>query len=358
MVIYQGIPYKKNMCIKKSTFKLIKTQDAIGHILAHDMTQIIPGEFKGARFCKGHMVTEEDIPVLLSMGKENLYIWEDIKGTLCEDQAAQYLATLCQGSYMHSTPVKEGKIELIADQEGLLTVDVTSLNAINSLGEILIATRYTNTAVKTKDVLLGARVIPLNIAEGTMKKVEEILKGKPLITITPWELKTAAIVVTGNEVAQGRIKDAFTPIITNKLDKYGIKVIAHQVSTDDIPSIQNAIVKLKEASPDMIFCTGGMSVDPDDQTPIAIENCCQKVVTYGTPVLPGSMFMLGYFEDGVPIMGLPGCVMYHEATILDIVLLRVIAGIPLSREDFVTMGHGGLCLKCERCHFPNCVFGK
>jgi len=348
----------KIMVVKKPAFKLIKTQNAAGHVLCHDITQIIPGVIKDARFRKGHVVTEEDIPVLLSMGKNSLYIWEKTDGMLHEDDAIGRLMALCQNQHMRRTPVKEGKIELFAETDGLFTVDTARLNAVNAIEDIIIATRHGNTAVRAGDVLLGGRVIPLIISEKAIELAEASAGEKPLVTLTPWKLKTAAIVTTGYEVFEGRVADAFTPVVTEKLEKYGVKVTACKVTNDNCDNIKAAILEVKETAPDMILCTGGMSVDPDDRTPDAIRNLCPNIITYGAPVLPGAMFMLGYFEDGSPIMGLPGCVMYQKPTIFDIVLPRVIAGVPLSREDFSAMGNGGLCLRCAECRFPDCAFGK
>ena len=338
--------------------KQIETRNAKGHVLCHDITQIIPGETKDARFRMGHVVSEQDIPVLLAMGKDNLYVWEEIEGMLHENQAAERLAALCQNMYMRKTPVKEGKIELVADTEGLFMVDTARLGAVNAIGEMAIATRHSNTAVKPGDVLLGVRVIPLTIAEEALKKAHTLAGAAPLTRLVPWKLKTAAIVTTGNEVFEGRIEDRFTPVVMSKLERYGVTITASKVTGDNTDNIRAAILELKETAPDMILCAGGMSVDPDDRTPAAIRAACQNIITYGTPVLPGSMFMLGYFEDNTPIMGLPGCVMYHKPTIFDLVLPRILAGIPLSQGDFSAMGHGGLCLGCGQCSYPNCAFGK
>lgn len=346
------------MGYEKPAFRLVKTKDAAGHVLCHDLTQIIPGRIKDARFRKGHVVTAEDIPVLLSMGKENLYVWEASEGMIHENDAAARLAVLCKNLHMKETPVKEGKIELLAEQDGLFTVDITRLNAVNSIGEIIIATRHGNTAVKAGDTLAGARVIPLVIPEDYLQKAEAAAGGEPLTRLLPWKLKTAAIVTTGSEVFAGRIEDRFTPVVIDKLAKFGITVTARKLTDDSFENIRAAIAALKETSPDMILCTGGMSVDPDDRTPEVIRAVCQNIVCYGAPVLPGSMFMLGYFENGTPVMGLPGCVMYDKSTVFDLVLPRIAAGVRLAPADFAMMGHGGLCLKCAECFYPNCAFGK
>ena len=338
--------------------KLIDTRQAVGHVLCHDLTQIIPGVTKDARFRKGHVVTEDDIPVLLSMGKEHLYVWEKQPGMLHEDEAAERLRVLCQNEHMHPTPVKEGKIELISDCDGLFQVDVAQLNAINGEDEIMIATRHTNTAVHKGDKLAGTRIIPLLIAEDKLKAVEERAGATPILSLTPWKLKTCGLITTGSEVAKGLIQDSFTPVIIQKLAAYGIEVTHHCLPGDDRTAITAAALEFKEKGVDLILCTGGMSVDPDDRTPGAIRDTGAEIVSYGAPVLPGAMSLLGYFADGTPILGLPGCVMYAKATVFDLMLPRIAAGVKVSRTDLKALGHGGLCLGCPECHYPICPFGK
>ena len=338
--------------------KLIDTRNAVGHVLCHDLTQIIPGVTKDARFRKGHIVAEADIPVLLSMGKDHLYVWEKTEGMLHEDEAAERLRALCQNENMHPTPVKEGKIELVADVDGLFRVDAARLYAVNSVDEIMVATRHTNTAVRRGDKLAGTRVIPLVVAEARLREAEEAAGGAPLLELLPYVRKTAAIVTTGSEVFYGRIEDKFTPVVERKLAGFGIQVVYRAKAPDDRAQIVAAIGAARAAGAELVVCTGGMSVDPDDQTPGAIKAAGARVVSYGAPVLPGAMFLLGYFDDGTPVMGLPGCVMYAGATVFDLVLPRVAAGVPVSKADLAGMGHGGLCLGCSECRYPVCPFGK
>lgn len=337
--------------------KQIKTTDAVGQVLCHDMTQIIPGQYKDARFRKGHIVTEEDIPVLLSMGKENLYVWEMKEGILHENDAAERMCKMCLSAGMKHSEVKEGKIEITAEIEGLFQVNTEKLNSINSIDELMIATRHGNTHVKKGDKLCGTRVIPLVIEEDKIIRAEEIVENEPILSLTPFKLKKAGVITTGSEVYYGRIEDSFTPVVKKKLETVGIDVIKHITLDDGMDNIVNAINEMRASGVDVIICTGGMSVDPDDNTPGAIKKSGANIVTYGAPVLPGAMFLLGYFDE-MPIMGLPGCVMYAKATIFDMILPRVAAGVKLTKQDFVKLGEGGLCLGCETCHFPNCGYGK
>lgn len=338
--------------------KLIATQQAVGHVLCHDMTQIIPGVSKGPRFRKGHVVTEEDIPVLLSMGKENLYVWEMEPGMLHENDAAERLCALCLGDNMERSEAKEGKIELTAARDGVFLVDTQRLNAVNSIDDIMIATRRGGGAVHKGDKLCGTRVIPLVIPEEKLQKAKEAAGDTPLLSLLPYTLKKAGVITTGSEVAKGRIEDRFTPVIEQKLAPFGITMTEHMVVDDEMDHLLEALGEMQKKDVDLILCTGGMSVDPDDNTPGAIRRSGAQIITYGAPVLPGAMFLLGYYEDGRPVMGLPGCVMYAAATIFDLVLPRIAAGVRLCKQDFVVLGEGGLCLGCKPCTYPHCSFGR
>jgi hypothetical protein len=341
--------------------KLVRTEDAVGHVLCHDITQIIPGVIKDAVFRKGHIVTSEDIPVLLSIGKENLYVWEKKEGILHEDEAAQILRDICINEGMSASEPKEGKIEIKALSDGLLKINTKKLNAVNALGEMMIATVHGNFPVRRGDKLAATRIIPLVIEEEKMQAAKLAAGDEPLLSILPFKPAKVGIVTTGSEVFKGRIEDAFGPVIRSKLAEYDTQIIGQKICDDNQKEIVHAIITFIEDGADMVVCTGGMSVDPDDRTPGAIKASGARVVSYGAPVLPGAMFLLAYYEkDGktIPILGLPGCVMYAKRTIFDLVLPRVLAGEILEPEDLSDYGEGGLCLGCEVCHFPNCGFGK
>ncbi|GMO49885.1 MAG: molybdopterin-binding protein [Treponemataceae bacterium] len=336
--------------------KKIRVEDAVGRILCHDLTRIVKDEFKGVQFKKGRIVRAEDIPMLLSMGKEHLFVWEDQDGMIHEDDAAERLCALCLGDNIARGEPSEGKIELTALCDGVFCADVNLLNRINMVDSIAIASRHAFTAVKAGDKLAGMRVIPLAIPESALQEAERFAGGSKIFRVAPYVRKTACIVTTGSEIAEGRIQDTFTPVIVEKLARFEISVKKHIVTDDG--RVTSAINKALEEKPDILLCAGGMSVDPDDNTPGAIRESGARIVTYGAPVLPGAMFMLGYYPDGTAVMGLPGCVMSAKATVFDIVLPRIAAGIAMTKQDFTVMGNGGLCLSCPECAYPVCPFGK
>ena len=344
--------------------KTIRTQDAVGHVLCHDITQIIPGEKKGPVFKKGHIVTEDDIPVLLSVGKETLYVWEKQEGMLHEDEAAEILREICMGDdpMIRASVPSEGKIELRATADGVLKINTDLLEKINGLGEMMIATIHGNFPVKVGEKLAATRVIPLVIEEEKMNRARALADGEQLLIILPFSHVKYGLVTTGNEVAAGRIEDAFGPALMKKMSEYDTECIGQVILPDDKQKIKMAITDFVKQGADLVLVSGGMSVDPDDKTPAAIKDTGADIISYGAPVLPGAMFLLSYLKTEaskeVPILGLPGCVMYAKRTIFDLVLLRILVGERLSRRDLVKYGEGGLCLSCDTCHFPNCAFGK
>ena len=341
--------------------KEIRTVDAVGQILCHDITQIIKDQKKGVLFKKGHVVREEDIPALLSVGKEHLFVWEKKEGMLHENEAAEILYKISAGEHMHGSEIKEGKIELIADCDGLLKIRRDALQAVNSLGEMMIASRHGDFPVRKGDKIAGTRIIPLVIEKEKMDRAEKAAGETPIFSILPFRNKKAGIVTTGSEVQKGLIKDTFTPVLREKLDEYACSVVGQTTPGDDRKQITEDILNFIREGADLVICSGGMSVDPDDRTPGAIKDTGAEIVTYGAPVLPGAMLLLAYYkiEDRtVPILGLPGCVMYAKRTVFDLILPRVMADDRICAKEISAYGEGGLCLDCQTCTFPNCGFGK
>ncbi|MCB2297508.1 molybdopterin-binding protein [Clostridium tagluense] len=337
--------------------KKIPVKDAVGSVLCHDITQIIPGVVKDIAFKKGHIIKEEDIPLLLSIGKENLFVWEKKEGYLHENDAAERLRSCAAGKGLTFSEVKEGKINFIAEYDGLLVINTKLLYELNSLGEIILVTLHNNYPVKKGQKVAGTRVIPLVIDEDKIKKAEALMEQQKIVSILPYVAMKVGIVTTGSEVYHGRIKDAFGPVIRKKVEEYGCEVLGQSILSDDENKITQAVQEWIDKGAEMVICTGGMSVDPDDVTPSAIIKTGAELITYGAPVLPGAMFLLAYKGD-IPILGLPGCVMYSRTTIFDLVLPRILAKERLCFADFAAYGHGGLCNECEECKYPDCAFGK
>lgn len=343
--------------------KQVRTEDAVGHVLCHDITQIIPGKVKGPVFKKGHVVTEEDIPVLKSVGKEHLYIWEKAEGMLHEDEAAAILCEIAAGDrdiFERSVP-SEGKIEIRSRIRGLFKVRSESLIAINSLGRMMMASIHGNFPVNKGDRLAAMRIIPLVIEEEEMQKARDVAGPEPVFDVLPFKHFDIGIITTGGEVYSGRIEDAFYPVLSRKLSEYDTDITAHKILPDDKDMITQEILTMAKNGADMVIVTGGMSVDPDDRTPGAIAATGARIISYGAPVLPGAMFLLSYLDIDdrrVAVLGLPGCVMYAKRTVFDLILPRILANDEITGSDLASYGEGGLCLSCDDCTFPHCSFGR
>lgn len=336
----------------------IKVEDAVGKILSHDITRIVEGESKEAAFRKGHIIREEDVSVLLRLGKENIYILEMEQGDVHEDDAGIRLATAVAGAGVALCGPKESRVNLLAEHDGLLKINVKALEAINDLPDVILATLPNNSVVKKGDMLAGTKVIPLVVPEKTVAAAESICcHVGEVVKVIPFQKVSVGAVITGSEVYKQRIRDGFGPVITEKVEAFGSSILGIDFAPDDAEFIAGKIKRLADDGARIIFVTGGMSVDPDDVTPNAIRLSGAKVEKYGAPALPGAMFMLAYLDD-IPVMGVPACGMFFKITIVDLILPRLLAGERVTRKDIVALAHGGLCRTCSQCTYPNCTFGK
>lgn len=337
--------------------KEVSVYDAVGMVLGHDLTQIIPGEFKGSKFKKGHVIAQEDIEVLLSMGKRHLFVVDKEETDIHEDEAAMRIATAAAGRGIRLVAPGEGKIELVAEYDGLLKINTAMLNQLIDQDEIMFATIHENQLVKQGQKVAGTRVIPLFVNESIVTGAEKVCQSGQLVEVLLLSKLNIGLVTTGSEVYTGKIQDAFGPVLKKKFGELGSVVVKQLFSDDNEDMIADCIRQLIEEGVDMIGVTGGMSVDPDDKTPTGIRKAGGHIITYGAPVLPGAMFMLAYIGN-VPVVGLPGCVMYSRVSIFDLIVPRILAGEIPTRTDIKKLAHGGLCQSCEACTYPNCGFGK
>jgi hypothetical protein len=339
--------------------KKVRVEDAVGMVLGHDLTKIVPGEFKGPGFRKGHRIQREDVPEFLNLGKEHIYVIELREGELHEDDAALRLSRAFSGPGIETTGPREGRINLVAAHQGLLTVSVHLLERVNAQKGIVLATLHDNTPVEKGEIVAATRIIPLTIGEKVILRVESLCQGSgmKMVSVVPFQRKKVGVLVTGNEIYHRRIPDRSPDYVDVKVERYGSTVIKRIVSPDDQAFIARSLKELLEAGSDLILVTAGLSVDPDDVTVAGIRKAGATVRVYGTPVMPGSMFLYAYL-DRVPILGLPACVLHHETTVFDLMFPRVLAGREITRKDIVRLGHGGLCLVCGKCQYPVCPFGK
>jgi hypothetical protein len=338
--------------------KKIKVEDAIGTILAHDMTRIIRGKFKGVGFKKGHVVQKQDIPELLKIGKQTLYVLDLGKDELHENDAAKRIAKAISAPKLIFSEPQEGKINISAPYAGMLKINVDALLQVNRMESIIVATLKNNFPCKKGEVIAGTRIIPLTIPTKNIETLESLTKKNgTILSVKPYRSLKVGAVITGSEVFNGLITDDFDPSVGKKITNAGCTLIKKILVPDDITAISNAILELKTLGCELIITTGGLSVDPDDVTRQGVIKTGAEVTFYGSPVLPGAMLMISTL-DNIPVISLPACVFYYKQTVFDLVFPRVLAGEKITKDDIAAMGHGGLCMNCKVCHYPVCSFGR
>lgn len=340
--------------------QVVEIENAVGYPLAHDITEIRPGEFKGPAFMKGHILQGKDLDHLRRLGKNHLYILKPENNEMHEDEAAVDLANaLCGSGVGWSGQPREGKLSLQANRDGLLKVDAEALLEFNMFGDVMCATRHTNTIVKRGQQVAATRAIPLLVPRQTVRAAVAAARSAEagVLRVLPMQRAMAGVMITGDEVYYGRIKDKFEPIVRQKIAEMNGTILDIVFLPDDDEKIAAAATRLAAKGANLLLSTGGMSVDPDDRSRHALKKAGVVDMVYGSPVLPGAMFMVAYLKD-IPVLGIPACGMYAARTILDLVLPRVLAGERITRREIAMLGHGGLCLKCKTCQFPVCPLGK
>lgn len=336
--------------------KKVKVQDAIGMTLCHDITAMVDG-FKGAAFKRGHVITQEDIPKLLDIGKQHVFIWEENAGEIHEEDAARRLSQMTTVDGAHYGSVSEGKIQLFADQDGMFRVDKALLAAVNRIGDITITTLPDHYPVKAGDRLASMRIVPLVTEERQIAEAEALCAGKQLYDLRPFKPLKVGIIITGSEIYHGRIKDKFERVARAKLAHYPAEILGVHVCDDELDMIVGAGRTLLAEGAELLIFSGGMSVDPDDLTPSAIREMGAEIVSYGVPSQPGNMTLVAYLDQAA-LLGVPGAAISRPTTMFDVLLPQIFCGDPLTKDDLIRLGEGGLCQMCDNCHFPNCTFGR
>ncbi|MGM9563221.1 MAG: molybdopterin-binding protein [Faecousia sp.] len=336
--------------------KKIRVEDAVGMALCHDITAMRDG-FKGAAFKRGHVITQEDIPALLDLGKRTVFVWEDNAGEIHEEDAALRMAAMAPVKGAHYTAPSEGKVLLMADKRGMFRVDTALLQKINSIGDITISTLPDHYPVEPGARLASMRIVPLVTKEEQILRAEQLCAEKKLLDLRPYQEKKLGVIITGSEIYSGRIQDKFEPVVRAKMKQYPAQILGVTICDDDLDMITSEAKKYLDQGADFLIFTGGMSVDPDDLTPTAIRTLGADIVTHGVPSQPGNMTLVAYLGE-TAILGVPGAAISLPTTIFDVLLPQIFAGDRITKADLIRLGDGGLCQLCKSCHFPNCTFGR
>ena len=338
----------------------LPAEKAIGRRLLHDVTEIEPGVSKGPLFRKGHVVEAGDLCRLQKLGRNLLYVEDaapDATEWVHENDAARAFAKGLAGSgvFFVDDP-REGKIGFTAGRDGLFTADAERLLWFNSISGVMCAVRRSYSVVKKGDKLGATRAVPLYLSRPDFETGLAALADGPVFSVLPLSQPGVGILVTGTEVFTGLVKDRFAEVITKKVTAYGCQVVKSLIVPDDRAAIANGVRELLAAGAGLIVTTAGLSVDPEDLTRRGLLDAGLEGAVYGAAALPGAMTLCGRIGS-VPVLGVPACALFHKITTFDLILPRLLAGLGVTQNDFARMGHGGFCLECKTCRFPDCTFG-
>jgi len=337
--------------------KKVSVEEAVGKILAYDITEVnLEKKLKHRAYKRGHVIAESEIEHLKSLGRKTVFIEDGEDGGIHEEDAAKMTAPLAAGENISfdKEPV-EGKVSFYADADGVFKIDEQRLFELNMLGTTSLPSIHNNMGVKKGKQVAAFRIIPLMCEKETMERVKDILR-EPLFSVKPYVVKTAALLITGSEVYEGKIKDGFGPMLKSKMKSFGIEVTDYKIVPDDLELVRDTVRELSEKA-DLVITTGGTSVDPDDITAQAMYDAGVRYEMKGTPIQPGNNFTLGYLNDK-PVCAVPAAALHFSATSLDILLPRMLAGEKVTMEDLAKLAHGGLCHFCKKCVYPICPFGR
>lgn len=355
--------------------KIVPVAEAVGKTVAHDMTRIEPGVFKGPEFQAGQRIRVGDICRLQQMGRFHVAVTDGPDVMASETElvhenacAALFAKHMAGEGVTYELPPHEGKIDFVAAHDGLFRFDIRRLYAFNLVPEVMAAARQDATLVRAGEKLAGTRAIPLYLHQDRLHQALAALTtdsdaeiSDPLFSVLPLRQPKVGILVTGTEVFQGIIEDKFIPVITAKTRQFHGTVVKAIIAPDDETRIAAAVADILDAGADLLITTGGLSVDPDDVTRRALVHAGLTNVLHGAPVLPGTMSLIGALDTPrgrVQVLGVPACALYYKTTFLDLMLPRLLAGCEITRAEVARIGDGGFCLSCKICTYPKCAYGK
>ena len=356
----QGDGQRLSSLLDSPRLNTMTVEDAVGERALHDMTQIIPGETKDAVFKAGQELSVGDVCRLQQMGRFRVHVETDLPDDewVHENEAVEAFAERIAGDGIeYDLPPSEGKVDFRAACGGVLNINQDAMERFNMSPNVMLATRQSNSLVEEGKDVAGSRAIPLYISRDQFSRALTALGSGPILEVLPLRKAKVGILVTGTEVFQGIIEDKFAPIITNKIERLGSKVIESLVLPDGRTQIADGVRSLLDKGADMIVTTAGMSVDPDDVTRPALEDAGLENALYGMPVLPGTMTLVGNIGPA-QVVGVPACALFFKTTGFDLLLPRLLAGQKITRKDMAQYGDGGFCMQCKSCTFPKCPFGK
>ncbi len=322
-------------------FGSVPVGDAIGATAVHSIRQ---GDFV---LKKGTLIGKSEIAALKAAGIAEITVARVESGDVSEDQAAADIAVAIKGDGVRVDRAFTGRCNLFAEKAGVLLVEKKSVDALNRIDEsITVATLAAFKPVVEGEMIATVKIIPFAVDRTDRDEaVSAAVKATPVIRVAPYKVRKIGVVSTLLPGLASKVIEKTLKITTTRIAPAGAEIIAERRVAHEQGALSRAIDELLDAGAELVIVFGASAIaDRRDVIPAAVEAVGGQIEHFGMPVDPGNLMLIGKVR-GQPVLGAPGCARSPKENGFDWVLMRLLAGIPVTREDITGMGVGGLLME-------------
>jgi molybdenum cofactor cytidylyltransferase len=322
-------------------FGPVAPADALGATAVHTIRQ-------GALVLKkGTLIGAAEVAALTAAGIPELVVARLEPGDVAEDLAASEIAAAAAGEGARIDLAFTGRCNLFAERPGVLVVDKDAIDRLNRVDEaITLATLAAYKPVVAGEMIATVKIIPFAVAGAQRDAALAIAaQAKPLVRVAPYRIRKVGVISTLLPGLAGKVIEKTLKITTERLAPAGAGIVAERRVPHERSALAQAIDEVLQAGAELVLVFGASAIaDRRDVIPAAVEAVGGRVDHFGMPVDPGNLLLAGEVR-GRPVLGAPGCARSPKENGFDWVLMRLLAGLPVSRVDITGMGVGGLLME-------------
>jgi hypothetical protein len=317
-----------------------------GRIACHDVRD----QDGKVAIAKGQTLDAAAAARLLALPWPEVHLLELEPGDVHEEPAGARLAAAACGANVAVKGYAGGQWTLAAQCRGLVGVDGAALGAVNGLEGMSVFTLYDLQPVDSGEAVARAKITPLAIPEALIKDAESRAKrAGGLVRVRPFRPRVLAAL--SRESLAPAQRQRFESSLAEKVDWFGSRLLPVRYAAGDAAAVAAELEGLLAAGADILIAAGAGSLDPLDPMFAGLERLGGRMIRHGAPAHPGSLLWVADLR-GHPVLGMPACGMFSQATTFDLVLPRILAGEPAGAAEIAGLGHGGLLSRDSAYRFP------
>ncbi|PWU20154.1 MAG: hypothetical protein C5B48_12845 [Candidatus Rokuibacteriota bacterium] len=321
-------------------------EDLEGRIACHDVRDA------GGKvaIAKGQVLDREAAERLCALPWQEVHVLELDPGDLHEEPAGSRLASAAAGPGVEVKGYAGGQWTLAATRRGLLSVGVDALDAVNALEGMSVFTLYEAQPVEAGETVAKAKITPLAMPEALVKQAEErAWAAGGLVGVKAFAPRVLGAVTREN--LEPRQRQRFESSLKEKVDWFGSRLVPVRYAAPEAATVAEEIEALLAEGADILIAAGAGSLDPLDPIFEGLRRLGGRMERHGAPAHPGSLLWLAEVR-GHPVLGMPACGMFSQATTFDLILPRILAGEQIDNSAMAQLGHGGLLSRDSASRFP------